>query len=145
MRSVVVEGRLAAGPLGADELSPPTGLSPKPSREPAELVPPGGVLGVIVERPDGTCTLYTQGGRGDWPSMRAAYDALEQVAPVLEWRQSTPGVWVARAGDREPELPTRTRSSRAAGSPRPAPRPPSAPKSDSYIAARVIRGVGTKR
>ena len=143
MRSVVV-GSLGGSPLGADGLSPPTGLSPKPSREPAELVSPAGVLGVIVERPDGTCALYTQGGRGDWPSIRAAHDALEQVAPTLEWRQSTPGVWVARASDREPELPARTRSSRAGGSPRPAPRPPSAPKSDSYIAARIIRGVGTK-
>jgi hypothetical protein len=144
MRSVVVGGMPGASPLGADELSPPTGLSPKPSREPAELVSPGGVLGVIVERPDGTCALYTRGGGGDWPSMRAAHDALGQVVPALEWRQSTPGVWVARAGDREPELPARTRSSRAAFSPRPGPRPPSAPKSDSYIAARIIRGVGTK-
>jgi hypothetical protein len=145
MKGVLVEGRPAGSdPLAADEPPSSRGLSSPPPRAAAEPPPPGEVLAVIVERTDGTCAFYGQGRRGEWPSMSAALDALARVTPTSEWRQSTPGVWVARAGDGE-RVPTGgSRSTRPASHPRRSPPAGPSPTSDSYSAARIIRGVGTK-
>jgi hypothetical protein len=94
---------------------------------------------VLVERADGTCVLYGHGLSGDWPSIGDAWAAFEDMSPAFVWRETTPGVWVARADAND--APTRE------GRPLPNRRPSSvSPKNgssgtDTYMTARVIRGI----
>lgn len=50
------------------------------------------VEAVVVEHADGSCSCFRQGTSSHWPSLSAV---IEQ-STSLEWRQSTPGIWVGR-------------------------------------------------
>ena len=139
MKGLLVEYRTA----GDSPVAPLTRVSPKgPVLETpqVESPPASEVLAVVALRSDGTCVVYSQGRRGDWPSVGDAFNALGKVSPELTWRESTPGVWVARvaAGMRNENSPLASantaRFARAA-----------APEAgESYMAARVMRGDGTR-
>ena len=97
-----------------------------------------GVIAVVVEREDGSCSLFCRGFGGSWPSIDEAKGAVEKASGQIAWRETTSGVWVARvnvsgvpASDRDPG---RRR--------RPAPDRSMRPSvgGDSYMAARVLRG-----
>jgi hypothetical protein len=98
-----------------------------------------GVQAVVVERADGTCVLYGRGLSGTWPSIGDARAAFEEMSAESVWRETTPGVWVARADAND--APTRE------GRPLPSRRPGSVPPknqssgTDTYMTARVIRGI----
>jgi len=57
-----------------------------------------GVRAVLVERADASCVLYRGGPVGEWPSARHAWAAIRTIDPRLEWRRSTPGVWIGTPG-----------------------------------------------
>jgi hypothetical protein len=112
----------------------------------ADAAPAGAVLRasrrvpvVLVERDDGSCVLYGRGQIGEWPSMDDAWRALEQKAPRLVWRESTAGVWVGRP-DRN-ERPTVDRGSRPTRRVEATPADKPSPNGDTYMTARVIRGL----
>jgi hypothetical protein len=97
-----------------------------------------GVVAVIVERDDGTCALRLLGESTNWPSVAAAKHAVAGSSDQVAWRETTPGVWVARAdgcappaGDRTPARRRRPEAStRSAGA---------SVGSHSYNAALVLR------
>ncbi len=94
---------------------------------------------MLVERADGTCVLYGHGLSGDWPSIGDAWVAFEEMSAGFVWRETTPGVWVARADAND----TPTREGRPLPSRRPSSVPPKNGPSgtDTYMTARVIRGI----
>ncbi len=53
-----------------------------------------GVRAVLVERADASCVLYRGGPVGEWPSAGHAWAAIRTIDARLEWRRSTPGVWI---------------------------------------------------
>ena len=57
-----------------------------------------GVRAVLVERADASCVLYRGGLVGEWPSVGLAWAAIKAFDPRLEWRRSTPGVWIGDPG-----------------------------------------------
>ncbi len=64
---------------------------------------PGGlaqaqVVAVVVVRSDKTCALVGRGSGTSWPSLLEAKEAVALMSPVVVWRETTRGVWVARAG-----------------------------------------------
>lgn len=56
------------------------------------------VVAVVIERSDKTCAVVGRGNGSSWPSLRAAQDAVSVLSPDVVWRETTRGVWVARAG-----------------------------------------------
>ena len=104
-RPVVVPNRTL--PSRSDETSSPEGrwTSPDPgeaaARSGSDSSPDrdddGSVVAVLAQRSDGTCVVYCEGRRGEWPSKGAAIEAITSWSPTLAWRESTPGVWVGRA------------------------------------------------
>jgi len=97
------------------------------------------VQAVLVERADGTCVLYGRGQSGTWPSLRDARAAFEEMSPHLAWRETTPGVWVARADANDaPTREGKALPNRRASSVPPKNRPSG---TDTYMTARVIRGI----
>ena len=98
-----------------------------------------GVHAVLVERADGTCALYGGGQNGTWPSINDAWAAFEETASHLVWRETTPGVWVARAdANTAPARDGKSWPSRRSGSVAPRNGPSGA---DTYMTARVLRGI----
>ncbi len=97
-----------------------------------------GVVGVVVERDDGTCVLFFRGSGGTWPSSDEAKNAVDKISAGVVWRESTGGVWVARADVNGPEVLDRARARRRRTEPG-KPTKTSASK-DNYMAARVLRG-----
>ncbi len=97
-----------------------------------------GVIAVVVERENGSCSLFCRGFGGSWPSIDEAKSAVEKASGQVAWRETTSGVWVARvkvngvpASDRGPgrrRRPVPDRSVRPSVG------------GDSYMAARVLRG-----
>jgi hypothetical protein len=98
-----------------------------------------GVRAVLIQRSDGTCVLYGRGWEDEWTSVEGAWSAVESTAPRLEWRETTPGVWVAGAdGDRSSPAGRQTgraRRSEGAATKR------ASSDADTYMAAQVIRGI----
>ena len=56
------------------------------------------VVAVVVVRADKTCALVGRGSGTSWPSLLEAKEAVALMSPVVVWRETTRGVWVARAG-----------------------------------------------
>jgi len=97
-----------------------------------------GVIAVVVEREDGSCSLFCRGFGGSWLSIDEAKSAVEKASGQVAWRETTSGVWVARvnvngvpASDRGLGRRRRAASDRSM-------RP--SVGGDSYMAARVLRG-----
>jgi len=97
-----------------------------------------GVVAVVVERDDGTCVLFFRGSGGTWPSSDEAKNAVDKISAGVVWRESTGGVWVARADVNGPEVLDRAPARRRRTEPG-KPTKTSA-KKDTYMAARVLRG-----
>jgi hypothetical protein len=98
-----------------------------------------GVHAVLVERADGTCVLYGRGQSGNWPSIGDAWAAFEEMGAPYVWRETTPGVWVARAdANVAPARDGRSWPSRRSGS---VPSRNESSGTDTYMTARVIRGI----
>jgi len=97
-----------------------------------------GVVAVVVERDDGTCVLFFRGSGGTWPSSDEAKNAVDKISAGVVWRESTGGVWVARADLNGPEVSDRATARRRRSEPG-KPAKTSATK-DTYMAARVLRG-----
>jgi hypothetical protein len=110
----------------------PSGVEPRSTHQ-------HGIHAVLVERDDGTCALYGGGQSGTWPSISDARAAFEEAAPHLVWRETTPGVWVARAdANTAPARDGRSWSNRRSGSVAPRNGPSG---TDTYMTARVLRGI----
>lgn len=102
---------------------------------------PHGVVAVAVERDDRTCTLLFRGASSTWPSVPAAKDAVEEMSDRVDWRETTPGVWTARADGHAPaDLDRSIGRSRRPEAPRPPVR--ASGGGVSYNAALVLRGTG---
>jgi len=96
-----------------------------------------GVQGVLVERDDGTCVSFGLDLNGEWPTIDHAWHAVKNVSAQLAWRETTPGVWVARAKvDDSPDRDRRPSSGRRAEA---SPSVNSSTRDQSYMAARVLR------
>jgi hypothetical protein len=52
-------------------------------------------VAVVIERGDKTCAVVRPGAGESLPSLRAAKQAVEDLAPFVGWRETTRGVWVA--------------------------------------------------
>ena len=99
---------------------------------------PEGVIAVVVERDDGTCALLREGSSASWPSIDEAKSAVDSTSVQVAWRETTPGVWTARAdGSAPPALDRSYGRSRRAEPARPTRAPA---RGDSYMAASVFRG-----
>jgi len=99
---------------------------------------PTGGIAVVVERADRTCALFFRGASECWPSVDEAKNAVAQTSTHLVWRETTPGVWVARADVSDATSSDRgSRRSPKIEPPREMPRTGTA----TYMAARVLRGV----
>jgi hypothetical protein len=97
-----------------------------------------GVIAVIVERGDRTCSLYCRGTDGGWPSVAEAKAAVEELSAQVVWRESTSGVWVARFDvDDAPISDRGPGRNRRRDDPKPI---RSSDRGDTYMAARVLRG-----
>ena len=116
---------------GADPSAP---VRPRPAAKGED-----GVIAVIVERDDGTCTVFCRGTDRSWPSMEQARESVEDISSGAVWRQTTPGVWVARRGVADPPIcdrgPGRGRRSEVSKTTR------SSGQGDTYMAALVLRGI----
>ena len=55
-----------------------------------------GVVAVIMECVDRTCTVVSRGRAAIWPSVGDAMRAVKDLAPTVVWRETRPGFWVAR-------------------------------------------------
>lgn len=98
-----------------------------------------GVIAVLVEGSDGTCSLFCRGSGGSWPSVDEAKNVVEKVSPWVVWRETTPGVWTGRSDANEPQV-LDCRSGRGQRTePANTTRPSSV--ADTYLAARVLRGI----
>jgi hypothetical protein len=60
--------------------------------------PSEGVTALIIECVDRTCTVVGNGVALSCDSIVVAKRAVEEVAPRVVWRETTPGFWVARTG-----------------------------------------------
>ena len=56
-------------------------------------------MAVVIERGDKTCAVVRPGAGESLPSLRAAKQAVEDLAPFVGWRETTRGVWVALLPD----------------------------------------------
>lgn len=97
-----------------------------------------GVIAVAIERGDGTCSLLRKGESASWPSIGEAKSAVESSSAGIVWRETTPGVWTARADGSEPPALDRSyghgrRTESAKSTKAPA-------QGDTYMAALVFRG-----
>jgi len=54
-------------------------------------------LTVIIECADNTCTVIGSDFTLPYKSIEDAMCAVEEMAPSVVWRETTPGFWVARA------------------------------------------------
>ena len=97
-----------------------------------------GVVAVVVERGDRTCTLFCRGSGGTWPSIDEAKDEVKKISTQIVWPETTRGVWVARADVNEP--PTLDRGSGHSRRTDPTTPTRASAEGDSYMAARVLRG-----
>lgn len=97
-----------------------------------------GVVAVVVQHGDRMCSLFFRGSGTGWPSTDRAKDAVEKIAPGAVWRETTLGVWVARTATSEPPVLDHTygHSRREPDKPR-----RTSTRGDSYMAARVLRGI----
>jgi len=97
-----------------------------------------GVVAVVVERGDRTCSLYWRGSDGAWPSIDQAKNAVEKVVAQVVWRETTPGVWVARVEGSEPTPvdPGPRRARRVEDR-----KAVTASGRETYMAALVLRGI----
>ena len=93
MKQVVVDRGIRPNGM-LDDPASSTRASRSPVTPDAAVGDPGSVRAVLVERVDATCVLYCGGPVGEWPSLDHAWDAVAKIDPHLEWRASTPGVWV---------------------------------------------------
>jgi len=98
-----------------------------------------GVIAVVVERGDRTCALYCRGSDSTWPSMVEAKNAVEKISAPVVWRETTGGVWVARAGVTEP--PVFGRGSGRSRRTEPAETTRASASGGTYMTARVLRGM----
>ena len=57
---------------------------------------PEGVTAVVIECVDRTCTVVGNGMALSCDSIVAAMRTVEELAPRVVWRETTPGFWVAR-------------------------------------------------
>jgi len=57
-----------------------------------------GVTAVVIECLDKTCTVVGSGFALSCHSITEAMAAVNDMAPRIVWRETTPGFWVARAG-----------------------------------------------
>lgn len=100
-----------------------------------------GVVAVVVERDDGRCVTFGGDCAGVWPSVDEAKKVVERFSAPVRWRETTGGVWVARADVSEVPVsdcgPGRRRRSDADR----VPRPPAPTGTATYMAARVLRGI----
>jgi hypothetical protein len=97
-----------------------------------------GVIAVIVERDDQTCSLYCRGTDASWPSVAEAKAAVEELSAQVVWRESSSGVWVARFDVNDAPIPDRGPGrNRRRDDPKPT---RSSDRGDTYVAARVLRG-----
>jgi len=111
--------------------------TPGLTRERCHGVGRTGVMAVVVERQDGSCALYLPRSNESRPSLDDARAVVEMTAAPVRWRETTPGVWTARAAEDHP--------SRGDGWPHGRRADPAVPTKasapgDSYTAARVLRG-----
>jgi hypothetical protein len=97
------------------------------------------VIAVVVERDDRTCSLFCRGSGGSWHSIEEAKDAVGRISSEVTWRETTPGVWIARTGTNKPPVSDRGSgvSRRQAAGPK-----KTSSRGDTYMAARVLRGIG---
>ena len=114
--------------------------APAPTPAPAQRLTDrrDGVIAVIVERSDQTCSLYCRGTDGNWPSIADAKSAVESLSAQVVWRESTSGVWVARFDVNDPPIVDRG-PGRGRRHDDPKPTRPS-DRGDTYMAARILRG-----
>jgi len=96
-----------------------------------------GIVAVVVERGDGTCTALCRGSDTSWPSTDVAKDAVERISPAVMWREITAGVWVARTDGSESPFFDRSPGHSRREAPK-ASRPSTG--GDTYMAALVLRG-----
>lgn len=54
-------------------------------------------LTVVIECADNTCTVIGSDFALPCESINDAVRAVEEMAPSVEWRETTPGFWVARS------------------------------------------------
>jgi hypothetical protein len=57
-----------------------------------------GVIAIVIECVDKTCTVVGSDFSLDFPSIHDAMGSIEEMTPPVVWREATPGYWVARAG-----------------------------------------------
>lgn len=98
-----------------------------------------GVVAVVVEREDGRSVTFGRHCAGVWPSVDEAKNLVEKVSAPVRWRETTGGVWVARADVPEIPVPDRGRERRRRSDSDTAPQPPAG--TATYMAARVLRGI----
>ena len=53
---------------------------------------------VVIECVDNTCTVIGGDPAVPCQSLEEAMDVVEEMAPSVDWRETAPGVWVARFG-----------------------------------------------
>jgi len=97
-----------------------------------------GVIAVVVERSDGTCSVFCRGSGGSWPSVDEAKNVVEKVSPWVVWRETTPGVWTGRSDANELQVLDRGSGRSRRTEPAKLTRPSSG--ADTYVAARILRG-----
>lgn len=98
-----------------------------------------GVVAVVIERDDGTGMLYCRGSGGTWPTAVEAKHVVARVSRGVVWHETTPGVWVGRAGESKGQAADRgTGRTRR---PEPPSRPRVSPDGETYLAALVLRGI----
>ena len=85
-----------------DDPASSAGSVPTPDSLHLEAVEGSG-RAVLVERADASCVLYRGGPIGEWPSLGRAWAAVRAIHPDLEWRRSTPGVWIGAPGPNSSE------------------------------------------
>jgi len=51
---------------------------------------------VVIECVDHTCTVIGRDPAVPCQSLEEAMDVVEEMAPSVDWRETAPGVWVAR-------------------------------------------------
>lgn len=94
-------GNLPAPAESIRDTSPTQGRDVTRSRRSSSDLPgPSRVEAVVVEHADGTCSGFRHGTSSHWPSLSAAFE----MSASLEWRQSTPGIWVGRPASEGEEL-----------------------------------------
>lgn len=53
------------------------------------------VVAVVIQRGDKTCAVVGPGWGHSWSSLARAKQEVEELAPLIGWRETARGVWVA--------------------------------------------------